>query len=219
MAETRYLSVETVDTNRLMQDIRSLNYHISDSGTYVINNQTYGNITVNVPKDEQAMEAVTHVITNNGRITNAHESAYSLALEIADTQSRLNARRIEHERLTGYTHVTTDIKSLITLQDRVESLINEVDYQERYLRQLLNSSEATSLYLSISEITADTPAESLRERISGGFTGSLENIGYAAENILLFATAMLLPAVLIAIVCAVVWICYSLIKRNRRRKI
>lgn len=154
-----------------------------------------------------------------GNVTYSSVAAQNITSEYRDTESRMNAYRVEESRLLEMLNKAENVDDMLNIEDR----LSNVRYQIESLTTTLNNWDSkinySTMCLSVQEVkelTIEKPiARTFGEDLRDGIRSSWEWLGQAGKSIVLFA-ASALPLLVIPAVLAVVII--LLINHSRRKK-
>lgn len=218
------MDTETEDMDALLAalnaKIGSLSGYIEDQNIY--NGSTYSssrryrsaNLTVRVPV--QQLDAFTEEVKGLANVTSASQSTQDVTLRYVDTQSRVTALETERDRLLTWMEEAETMQDLLEIEARLTEVRYQLEQYSSQLRVLDNQVDFATIDLNIREVQEYTPVaeQTLWERISEGFQGSLKDIGEFFED--LFAWLIIdLPYLLL--LAAVIFAIVFLSKRGYRK--
>jgi hypothetical protein len=217
LTETRHITIETDYTPSLMLNIRSLGVRIENNNTYVINDSTYGNMTLNV---EMGFYPIVHsVLSGYGNITNEWVSTQSLDSEINEAAARLGSLYSERDRLMSYNSDADELRDVIRLHDRISNVMGQIDNLETRVNHLQSRAGMSNVTISTvppSRVAVPEP-QSFTERLAQGFTASAAFMSEAAERVVLFTVGAVIPVLITAAVIAIILIpIWRLVRKGRR---
>lgn len=188
----------TVETDNLEQLQASLDARIAQLGGFIEDQSIYNgsnrssyryrnaNLTVRIPADRvteftSEVGGMANVVSNNLR-------REDVTLRYVDTESRVNALRTEEARLLELLASAETMTDLLEIEARLSDVRYELESYASQLRTMDNQINYATVYLYIEEVQEYTPVEdpTLWERISGGFSDSLDGLGESLQDLLVF---------------------------------
>jgi hypothetical protein len=214
LTEFRGVTVRTENTEGLMQGIRFLGVNVANSSANVFNGHVYGSMTINV--DMGFYPIVHSVLSGYGEIVNEWVSTQSLDEEIFQTGVRLGALYDERDRLISYNRDASQLRDVIHLNDRITSVLNQIDALEGQMNGLQSRSGMSNVTIQANPlILSPAPApEALGERVRQGFNNSVRALGGAAERVIVFTAGAFIPFLLAAAAGALIW---AIVRRRARK--
>ena len=192
---TVYMSAETEDldamTAALDEHIASLNGYVEDQHIY--NGSAYSshryrsaNLTIRIPAEE--VDAFTQQIAGIANVISQEKNLEDITLNYVSTESRMLALQTEEARLLELMEQAETMADLLEIEARLTDVRYELESTTSRLRTYDNQVNYATIHLDISEVQEYTPVEdpTLWERLSGGFTDSLENLGESLQDLLVF---------------------------------
>lgn len=133
---------------------------------------------------------VAHV-SANANIVSSNETVDDVTLQYVDTESRVKALETEQERLLALLEQAENMAELLEIEARLTDVRYELESVASKLRTLENQVTYATVYLSINEVQEYTPVEeeTLWQRISGGFTDSIDGIADGAVEVIVWILA------------------------------
>ncbi len=219
------LTVETQDFDLL---IKNINSKINQLGGYVessqINGKSYykeyqsrnANIVARIPSKKT--DDFVGNVSEEANVINNQKSSENVSLQYIDAKSKMNALKIEQERLFAILEKTDKLDSIITLESRLSDIRYEIQNFESQLRSYDNQVEYSTVTLNINEVKRITPVSvakpSLHSRISNGFSNTLYNISEGCQNFLVWFIVNL-PYLLIW--GFIIWFAVMLLRRYLKK--
>ncbi|MDR1703722.1 MAG: DUF4349 domain-containing protein [Clostridiales bacterium] len=220
MSENSYLALVTEDAAELVGRINSIstvNPGINVNSSNVWDNGAYITADMSLTVEGGQYAFLLATVSGIAQVTDRSESAYSLAVDLTDAANSLAAKENEYSRLLSYSDKAGDITSLISLYDRVGSVINDIDYWRGRLNSLNSAAANKHVQLSVTEKREET-LPSLGERITGGFAGSIKTVASVSETVLIASAGLLAPALIIAALIGIALIPFAVWRRRRRHE-
>lgn len=205
------MEAETEDLQSLLPQVTG---KVAELGGYIENQQLNNgsihssyrrqsvSMTARIPADRlgefvSQLEGLAHVV-------NYSESTEDVTLRYVDTESRVKALEVEQERLLALLEKAESLKDLLEIEDRLTDVRYELESYASQLRALDNKIDYATVSLNIVQVEVYTEVEPLTvwQRISGGFSSNLEEIGEDLTDFFVWITVyspqLLLWAVIIA---------------------
>ena len=229
-----YVSIETTDfdasVSGLEQKIRSLggfveNSNVSgdtrwnnDGTTSVVNRWAYYTFRIPAEKFEYFLQ-LTHTY---GNVLSTSRSAQNVTSSYTDFEARLSSLNTQEERLLDMLSKSTDVETLIALEQRLSDVRYEIEAIERNLRNYDAQIRYSTIDLSIREVELYTPTvpirrsfgEKLEIALSDGWTQFMRG----TQNLLLGLAASLPALILLLVLAAAVIICIRIRIKKRKAK-
>ena len=219
------LSAETEDldamTAALDQRIAALGGYVEDQSVY--NGSRYNgsrryrsaSLTIRVPADR--VEEFTEDVGGISNIVRQNKTVQDVTLSYVATENRLKALETEEARLLELLAQAEKMTDLLEIESRLTEVRYELENAASQKRLYDNQIDYATIYLNIEEVQEYTPVEepTLWERISGGFTGNLKNLG---EDLLDVLVWLIVSLPYLAVAAVVIFLIVLLIRRLCRRK-
>lgn len=148
------------------------------------------------------------------------DSSEDVSSRYYDTETRLQALRSQHERLTELITDAADLADLISLEDKLYEVQSEIDSLEGSLRDMSSRAQYSDITVSLSEVREYSEPEyieeTLPERIKNGFRDSIEWVKGFLQDMIVAAVAFS-PALLVIVPAAlIIWLIVRSVRRRRR---
>lgn len=174
-------------------------------------------LTIRVPSDKT--EAFLNQSSSFGTLTNRSEQIEDVTLDYVDIEAHKESLQVEYDRVVELLKEAEDLEQILLLESKLSDLRYRLDSYESRLRTYDNLIDYTTIYLSIQEVRREEP-KTFGERISSGFATSIENLGNAFINLIVFIVSNILT---ITVVIVLFWIGFCIIrkaiKKNKKNKI
>lgn len=221
------MDVETETIDELLTTVRNktdrLGGYIEESNTYNGSNY-YGkenrnaSLTIRIPAEK--LDEFLSEVSEVSNVIRRNESVSDVTLQYVDLESHKKALLAEQERLLELLEQAETIEDIISLESRLSEVRYQIESMESQLRTMDNQVSYSTVYLNIQEVTALTPVneQTVWERISTGFAGSLSNLGSGIGNFLI-ALIISLPYLIFAamLVLAIVLIVWLIVKASHKK--
>lgn len=186
LIKTVHMDTETEDLEALLGQLTEA---ISNQGGYLESQEIYNGsayasyryrnaaLTIRIPAENLsdfvgAVEKVTNVVRYNVTTEN-------VTLTYVDIESRVNALETEQQRLLELLSQAQTMSDLLEIEGRLTEVRYELESVTTQLRTLSNQVDYATVYLSVEQVKVYTQTEepTLWQRITGGFTENLEDLG------------------------------------------
>lgn len=192
---TVFMSAETEDldamTAALDEQIAALEGYVE--GQHVYNGSAYSshryrsaNLTIRIPAD--SVDLFTQQISGIANVISQEKNLEDVTLKYVSTESRVQALKTEEARLLELMAQAETMSDLLEIEARLTDVRYELENTTSRLRTYDNQINYATIHLDISEVQEYTPVAdpTLWQRISGGFKGSLKDLGESLQNLLVF---------------------------------
>ena len=217
-----------VETEEFDKMISGINAKLSEAGGYIEQSDIsgtslnyrgepvprYGNITARIPNDK--LDRFVGAVSDSGNVTNKSESTQDVTLQYSDVESRKKSLEIEQERIWQFLEKAESIDTVITLEQRLSDIRYQLESMESQLRLYDNQVDYSTVYLSISEVTAYTPVtpETTGARIKHRLAKNFQSIVTALTNLLILFITTCPFWIPLALLAAIV---ISIVRRHNRK--
>lgn len=221
---TMNMEAETEDLDAILPQ---LTQRVSELGGYmeqqeIYNGSSYANyryrnayMTIRIPA-EQLDSFVEHV-TGLTNIISSSKSQEDVTLTYVATESRMNALKVEEDRLIALLAQAETVSDLLEIEARLGDVRGELEAITSHMRVLENQVSYATIHLDISEVREYTPVEEQTtwQKISTGFARNLENIG---EDLVDFFVWIVTYSPQLILFAAVITGAVFLLKKRRKVK-
>lgn len=223
----------SLTTSTFDDDTAYINSRISEFGGYVLESslsgskpEAYGDagryleMTIRVPA-EKASDFVSGVETL-GKINYIRDYTDDITDEYYDADTRLAVLQEQLERLRAIMVETDDLSDIIELENRISEVMLEIESLTGTLKRYDALIDYTTVYLFVTErnaITGPANEQTTAERISDGFTNTLNGVGVFFVNFFVWFVSSLPVIVIVAIAAAlIVIIVRAAVKKHGKKK-
>ena len=220
-------------TNTFDDDLAYINAKLSELGGYVLSSslsgskpEAYGDsgrslsMTLRVPA-EKASDFVSGV-QQLGKVDYIHDYTDDVTDQYFDVDTRLAVLKDQLERLRAIMVETDNLADIITLEERISEVMLQIEELTGTLKRYDALIAYTTIDLSINErnaISGPADTKGTGERISEGFTDTLNGVATFFVNFFVwFVSSLPVLIILAAITVAVVFIVKHAVKKNRAKK-
>ena len=220
-------------TNTFDDDLAYINAKLSELGGYVLSSslsgskpEAYGDsgrslsMTLRVPA-EKASDFVSGV-QQLGKVDYIHDYTDDVTDQYFDVDTRLAVLKDQLERLRAIMVETDNLADIITLEERISEVMLQIEELTGTLKRYDALIAYTTIDISINErnaISGPADTKGTGERISEGFTDTLNGVATFFVNFFVwFVSSLPVLIILAAITVAVVFIVKHAVKKNRAKK-
>ena len=218
------ISAETEDLDTLMaaldERIVALKGYVEAQNVYNGSNYSsrrYRNasLTVRIPAD--SVDQFAEDISGISNVVRSNKNLEDITLTYTATESRVKALQTEEARLLELMAKAETMSDLLEIEARLTDVRYELERATTRLKGYDNKVDYATVYLDIEEVQEYTPVEeeTLWQRISGGFVGSLKGVG---ESILNFIVWIIVSSPYLVVFGAIAVAAVFLIRKIRIRK-
>ena len=221
---TVYMDAETEDLDTA---ITGIDTHIAEMGGYVENQNIYNgsnyasrryrnaNLTVRIPAEK--VDAFTDEVAGLANVVSKEKNLEDITLTYTATESRMKALQTEETRLLELLSEAETMSDLLEIESRLTDVRYELEQVTSQLRLYNNQVDYATIHLSLREVQEYTPVEepTLWERISSGFSDSLEGVG---EGFVDFFVWIIVSSPYLVVFAVLAAIAVLLLKKLPRRR-
>ena len=222
---TMDISAETEDLDALLtaleERIAALEGYVEAQNVY--NGSNYSSrryrsasMTVRIPAD--TVDQFTEDVSGLSNVVRSNKNLEDITLTYTATESRVTALKTEEARLLELMAKAETMSDLLEIEARLTDVRYELEQNTTRLKGYDNKVDYATVYLDIEEVQEYTPVEeeTLWQRISGGFVGSLKGVG---EGIVDFIVWLIVASPYLVVFGAVVAVFIIGFKRGRKRRL
>lgn len=227
LIRTVYIDAQTKQYEEL---VNALDAKITALGGYIESRDAYNgseyrnyrnrycNMVIRIPA-ENLDAFITHV-NENFNVTNTSESVENVTLEYADTASRVEALEVEQTRLLELLEKAESLEDILKIEERLSEVRYELTSYASRLRVMDNQVTYATVHLNINEVEVLTPVEdpTVWERISSGFSSSLEDVTEGAVDVFVWIVSESPVLLVWAVVIVAAGILVRKVSRKRKTK-
>lgn len=223
------MSVEARDFDGVLSQItdkvRELGGYVESSdvsgisvNSYGGSQQRYADIRARIPADR--LDRFVETVESAGNVTSKQEQVTDVTLQYSDVQSRKKSMEIEQERLWALLERAESLDAVVALEARLSEIRYELESYTSQLRLYDNQVDYSTVSINMREVKDLTPTapDSIGTRIQKGFNRSLNNLGEAGTDLIVWiASNSPILLVLAVIIAAVVLFVRGLSRRMQGR--
>lgn len=221
---TVYMNAETEDLDAAIADIDaqivSMDGYVEDQSIY--NGSAYelqryrnANLTIRIPV--QQVDTFTDKVSGIANVVHKEKNLEDITLTYNATESRVKALETEQTRLLELLAEAENMSDLLEIEARLSDVRYELEQVTSQLRLYNNQIDFATIHLNLSEVQEYTPVEepTLWERISGGFTDSIEGLKEGTVDLFVW---LIVSSPYLAVFGVLATIVVVLVKKLPKRK-
>lgn len=208
------IEAETEDLDSLVSTIEkkteSLGGYIENSSVY--NSSPYygsdssgreADITARIPANR--LNGFISLLEGSSNITSRSKNIEDVTLNYVDTQAHKEALEAERDSLLKLMDNAKSVEDIMAIETRLTDVRYQLESIERQLRSYDNQIDYSTVYINLRETRNFTPQESatVSERISKGFSESMENVAEGCVNFAIFFVTHI-PQIIVFIIVAII---------------
>ena len=179
----------------------------------------YAFFTLRVPQDR--LEVMASDLDTLGNVLSVRRFAENITAQFVDTEARLNALRIQEERLLDMLRRAEEISDMIVIEESLANVRHQIESIVSTLRNWENRIRFSTLHLSIQEVHEYTELEPPEEvpywqQIWDGLGDTFTRIGLFFSGLFMWFVINLPILIILAVFAAIV--IYIIYKINLRRR-
>ena len=228
LIRTIRLSAETEDMDILLSQVEK---RISELGGYVEGREIYNgsmynakryrhaNLTIRIPAAK--LDSFVSHVGEVSNITNNTETTDDVTLQYVSIESRINALKIEEERLLELLSKADNMSDLLTIESRLTEVRYELENITSTLRVLENKVNYGTIHLEITEVVEYTEPEPENgwQRMGKGFVKSLKGVGNGLKEFFIWLVGAVPYLLLIGgIGFGIFLIIFCSVRRKQKRR-
>lgn len=225
LVKYQYLTMETKEFDNLNSWIQE---HVKSAGGYIENSSVSGtsassistrnaSYVIRIPAD--IMDTFITELQGEGTVTYRSENVEDVTLNYMDTESHITALKTEQETLLNMLSQSSDLETLLAIQDRLTDIRYQLENYESQLRLYDNDIEYSTITLDIREVDRETAVEGgsfgsqLKERLSSNFY----SLGKGLQSFALWFLGALPFWLLLAALAVITIVIIKLIRKKRTK--
>lgn len=226
--KTVNVSAETKEFDDACRQIATL---VTELGGYVQSSNSYGrsyyyasnasrsaSYTLRIPADRlsEFMDATSGAVN----IISQTENVDDITETYVDTEARLNALRLEEERLLALLEKGDNLSDIITVEERLSDVRYQIESYTARIRGYDTLIAYSTVNIEISEVIEYTPAKtaSFGDRISKAFRESWADFADGCRNFAVNAVYAFPTILVLIVIAAVIVLIVLIIKKNCKKK-
>ena len=181
---------------------------VSGVNSYGGSQQRHADIRARIPADR--LDRFVETVESAGNVTSKQEQVTDVTLQYSDAESRKKSLEIEQERLWALLEKADSLDAVVALEARLSEIRYELESYTSQLRLYDNQVDYSTVSIYMREVKDLTPTapDSIGTRIQKGFNRSLNNLGEAVTDLIvwlavnspiLFVLAVIIGAVVLIV--------------------
>lgn len=212
-----------LETKEFETLIETLQLEVKNAGGYVEQSSVDTSDTSRIKSAEYVvripvgkLDGFTGFVESSANVLHKSQSGEDVTVEYFDTETRLNALKIQQERVTALLEQATKMSDILEIESELTRIRTEIEELTTMLRRLDNLTEYATVTLSVSEVDVYEPVagDTFGAKLQEAMTSSL-HFFWEAIQVICIVFVWLLP---ILVVAAVVVVVILLIRRSRRKQ-
>lgn len=227
LIKTVYLDMETRNFDEMIVNISEKveelggyleQSQVQGSGYNQENGRRYASMVARVPAAK--LNGFVDQVSGMGNVINKQESVEDVTLSYVDVESRINALKVEQQRLTELLAQAESVDAIIALESRLSEVRYELESYESQLRTYDNQVDYSTVSMNIQEVEriTQTKQDTVLERISSGLSDNFYNLGQGLLNFFIWFVVSLPYILLLAVIGLIVWLVLHISTRRHRKK-
>ena len=221
---TVYMNAETEDLDAAIaaidQQIAAMGGYVEDQSIYngsAYDSQRYRNANLAIRIPAQQVDTFTDKVSGIANVVHKEKNLEDITLTYNATESRVKALETEQTRLLELLAEAETMSDLLEIEARLSDVRYELEQVTSQLRLYNNQIDFATIHLSLSEVQEYTPVEepTLWERISGGFTDSIEGLKEGTVDLFVW---LIVSSPYLAVFGVLAAIAVVLVKKLPKRK-
>ena len=222
---TENLDVETEEFDAFWKNV---NQKVKDLGGYIeyseISGQAEygdrnGHLTIRIPAEQ--LENLVTAVDEKGTVTYESKTTENVTLQYVDTESHLNALKIEEESLLSLLEKAGKLSDLFEIQARLTEVRYQIESYESQLRVMDNQVAYSTVNLSVREVARVTVVaeKGFWSEAKTAFMDSIYSIKDAARSLALWFIGNLPVLMIYAVIIFVIVVFVRKTNKKRQHKL
>ncbi len=194
------------------------NTYRNNDGTTVIRNR-YASYIIRIPAN--SFNDFLNETGSIGAVLSKNLNAENITSQFIDTQARLDALKIQEERLLALLEKATSMENIITIEDKLTNVRYDIESYQRSLNYMESKVNYSTVTLKINEVEVYTPTEepTFFKRLGTSIVESFNNfVDGLGDFVIWFVFAFPTLLILAAIAFVAVIIIRKRIKKRKAQK-
>ena len=208
--------------NQLLSDaVAEIAKETSKYSAYIESNYTsydydsYANLTIRIPGDKT--DALLSALSSSYDIASINDRTEDVTLHYTDIESRLKVKRETRDKYLEYLDRAETIEDVMNVEDKLNSVIADIESAESQLRVLDNQINYTTI-----NVTLESYDDPYRETLSERFRDTFGDFGYNIGTELIDGLEWFIGAIIwLIFILPIVFIVIRVLKfafKGRRKK-
>ena len=189
--------------------------NIYNGSNYSSRRYRSASLTVRIPAE--SVDQFTADVSGISNVVRSNKNLEDITLTYTATESRVKALQTEEARLLELMAKAENMSDLLEIEARLTEVRSQLENATTRLKGYDNKVDFATVYLNIEEVQEYTPVEeeTVWQRISGGFVGSLKGVG---EGIVDFFVWIIVASPYLVVFGAVIAVFVFGFKRGLKRR-
>ena len=224
-----YINIEVSNFDDFLENVRKL---AEENGGYVdsFNSGIYysdsaksinlknGNISIRLPQESCIM--VKENISTLGKVKDQSESSEDITSQYVDTQGRLNAKKLEEERLLDILSKCETVEDIIKVEERLGYIRADIEAYTSSINNWDKLVNFSTLNISVTEIgntELDKISPDFGQKMKNSFIESFNIVIDSLQNFSIKAVRYSMPTlIIIVIIVVIILIIKGIIKKCKK---
>lgn len=224
-----YINIEVSNFDDFLENVRKL---AEENGGYVdsFNSGIYysdsaksinlknGNISIRLPQESCIM--VKENISTLGKVKDQSESSEDITSHYVDTQGRLNAKKLEEERLLDILSKCETVEDIIKVEERLGYIRADIEAYTTSINNWDKLVNFSTLNISVTEIgntELDKISPDFEQKMKNSFIESFNIVIDSLQNFSIKAVRYSIPTlIIIVIIVVIILIIKGIIKKCKK---
>lgn len=224
-----YINIEVSNFDDFLENVRKL---AEENGGYVdsFNSGIYysdsaksinlknGNISIRLPQESCIM--VKENISTLGKVKDQSESSEDITSQYVDTQGRLNAKKLEEERLLDILSKCETVEDIIKVEERLGYIRADIEAYTSSINNWDKLVNFSTLNISVTEIgntELDKISPDFGQKMKNSFIESFNIVIDSLQNFSIKAVRYSIPTlIIIVIIVVIILIIKGIIKKCKK---
>lgn len=159
-------------------------------------------------------------IEEAAHVTHKSEEVEDVTLAYVDTESRIEALRIEQETLMEMLEQADTLDTILGIQSRLTEVRYQLESYESQIHSYDNLIEYTTISVDVSEVVRETSINdgSFGERLKDNFADGFYDFGQGVQDFIIWFVGAIPTLLVLAVVAVVVMVVVKKVRKGRRGK-
>lgn len=181
-------------------------------------NSRYASYTIRVPEDQ--VDAFTQKLGEMSNVTYQSEQVEDVTLQYTDVQTRIDALKLQQEKLLELMENADSMDDIIALEERISDVSAELEYYQSVMNRYNNQISYSTVNLSLYEVEVQTQTTEITmiDRMKQGLSQTFTDMAEGFEDFLVSLVSALPYLVIIAVVVIVIVLICKKVHKKKHRK-
>lgn len=221
---TQALEVETAEFGAFMDTV---NQKAAALGGYIQRSEISGSkerfdqsasLCIRIPAEKLSDFIVS--VEENGTVVYNSKTAEDVTLQYVDTESRLNALKVEEETLLSLLEKAEKLSDIFAIQEELTEVRYQIESRESQLRVYDNQVNYSTVNLTVIEVARETAVveRGFWSEAALGFSNNLYSVGQAFRGFGVWFISCLPQFFVLGAAVMICWLVFRKIMKKRRKK-